>query len=176
MCSCKPLDDDDYDDDDDDDDVRAVLAACSHLGTEKLNFVFWFFSFVSCATMMTVIEKEKKKFRRLHLPKAKAETSKVTRTKTMARYVWVVHELEPNSSKRRRQWSPHMDSLSEAVSFKNGILVLFAFDKGAREDCGLNAGIPHFEYERTIALSSRFHPRDHHLFVPASYQRNTQQT
>ena len=60
MCSCKPLDDnDDYDDDDDgDDDVRAVLAAWSHLGTEKLNFVLWFFSFVSCATMMTVIEKD----------------------------------------------------------------------------------------------------------------------
>ena len=69
-----------------------------------------------------------------------------------------------------------MDSLSEAVSFKNSILVLFAFDEGAREDCGLNAGIPHFEYERTIALSSRFHPRNQHLFVSASYQKNTQQT
>ena len=94
----------------------------------------------------------------------------------MARYVWVVHELEPNSNKRRRQWGPHMHSRSEAVSFKNRIVVLLAFDKGAREDCGLNAGIPQFEYTRTIALSSRFHPRDHHLFVPVSYQRNTQQT
>ncbi len=60
------------DDDDDDDDVRAVLAACSHLGTEKLNFVFWFFSFVCCATMRAIIaavlKKDKEDFRRLHLP------------------------------------------------------------------------------------------------------------
>jgi hypothetical protein len=58
------------------------------LQLKKLNFVFWFFSFVCCATMKkvieTVIEKDKEKFRRLHLPKAKA------------------NELESNSNKRRR--------------------------------------------------------------------------
>ncbi len=97
-------------------------------------------------------------------PKVKAETPKVKCTATMARYVWVVNELEPNSNKVRRQWSPHMDSLREAEALKNEILIRFAFDKVAREECGLNAKVPDFEYVRTIALSSRFQPRDHCLF------------
>jgi hypothetical protein len=98
-------------------------------------------------------------------PKAKAETPKVKCTATMARYVWVVNELEPNSNKVGRQWSPHMGSLREAEAFLNEVLAMFAFGKVAREECGLNLSkIPEFEYVRTIALSSRFQPRDHHLF------------
>ena len=94
----------------------------------------------------------------------KVSNSKVKCRATQARYVWVVNELEPNSNKPRRQWSPHMDSLSETVDFKHKILMMFAYDKVAREDCGLTAGIPAFEYLRTIVLG-RFYPRDHHLFA-----------
>ncbi len=64
------------------------------LQLKKLNFVFWFFSFVCCATMRAIIaavlkkDKDEFQFRRLHLP------PEVTCT--------AVNELEPISNERRR--------------------------------------------------------------------------